>query len=180
MMRQLQPGEVGVSFLDGAERNILPESDLRLIDRTIPPGDFCKRSIDDVRSGVVINTRVKGRLEHAISGEPVEGWKTLEDLESRADAEIGDYVVYDDWIGQVCALSYCPKHTLIAGPGDGGMTDLRNINGILQYTFSYSTNRSYRLLRVKSFGFLNLVLVSLWVRRAMSVGLYIHSMLLYD
>jgi ubiquitin-conjugating enzyme E2 O len=123
MMRQLQPGEVGVSFLNGGERDILPELDLRLIDRTIPPGDFCKRSIDDVRSGVVIDARVKGRLEHVISGEPVEGWKILEELESRVDAEIGDYVVYDDWIGQVCALVCCRKHSFIAVPGDGGMTD---------------------------------------------------------
>jgi len=105
MMRQLLPGEVGVSFLgDGGEREILPESGLRLIDRTIPPGDFCKRSIDDVRSGVVLNARVKGRIEHVISGEPIDGWRTLDELESRADAEIGDYVVYDDWIGQVMEL----------------------------------------------------------------------------
>ncbi|KAF8222140.1 hypothetical protein L208DRAFT_1426440 [Tricholoma matsutake] len=102
MMRQLQPGEVGVSFLgDGGEREILPESELRLIDRTIPPGDFCKRSVDDVRSGVVINARVKGRIEHVISGEPIGGWKTLDELEDRGEAEIGDYVVYDDWIGQL-------------------------------------------------------------------------------
>ena len=103
MMRPLQPGEVGVSFLtDGGEREILPEAELRLVDRTIQPGDFCKRTIDDVQSGVVLNVQVKGRIEHVISGEPVEGWKTLDELETRVDAEIGDYVVYDDWIGQVC------------------------------------------------------------------------------
>jgi ubiquitin-conjugating enzyme E2 O len=124
MMRQLQPGEVGVSFLgDSGEREILPESDLRLIDRTIPPGDFCKRSIDDVRSGVVINARVKGRIEHVISGEPIDGWRTLDELESRVDAEIGDYVVYDDWIGQVCGLLYATTTMFIVVPGDGGVTD---------------------------------------------------------
>jgi len=123
-MRQLQPGEVGVSFLgDGREREILPESDLRLVDRTIPTGDFCKRSIDDVRSGVVINTRVKGRIEHVISCEPVGGWRTLEELESRVDAEIGDYVVYDDWIGQVRGLLHNHKPSLTAVLGDGGVAD---------------------------------------------------------
>lgn len=101
MMRPLNPGEVGVSFLnDGGEREILPETELRLVDRTLQPGDFCKRSIDDLRSGVVTNVQVQGRIEHVISGESI-GWRTLEEIEDRVDAEIGDYVVYDDWIGQV-------------------------------------------------------------------------------
>lgn len=108
-MRQLQHGEVGVSFLaDGGRREILPEADLKLVDRTLQPGDFCKRSIDDVLSGVITNVHVKGRIEHVISGEVVEGWKSLDDLAIRMDAEIGDYVIYDDWVGQVspCALQY--------------------------------------------------------------------------
>ncbi|KAG6878620.1 hypothetical protein C0993_001143 [Termitomyces sp. T159_Od127] len=105
MMRPLRPGEVGVSFLvDGGEREILPESELSLIDRSIQPGDFCKRSIDDVQSGVVTNVHVRGRMQHVISGESVEEWKTLDDLEARLDAEIGEYVVYDDWIGQIVEL----------------------------------------------------------------------------
>ncbi|KAF8203179.1 hypothetical protein BJ912DRAFT_943109 [Pholiota molesta] len=102
LMRPLVYGEVGVTFLSNqGERQILHESDLRLVDRTLQPGDYCKRSFDDIRAGVVTNIRVKGRLVHAISGEKVEGWRTLEDLEDKADAEIGDYVAYDDWIGQV-------------------------------------------------------------------------------
>lgn len=106
MMRPLRPGEVGVSFLaDGGEREILPESELRLIDRNIQPGDFCKRSIDDVQSGVVTDIHVRGRIQHVISGESVEEWKALDDFEARLYAEIGDYVVYDNWIGQVCILS---------------------------------------------------------------------------
>ncbi|KAG5653348.1 hypothetical protein H0H81_000970 [Sphagnurus paluster] len=104
MMRQLQPGEVGVSFLtDGGEREILPESELTLVDRTLQPGDFCKRTIDDVQSGVVTNVHVKGRVEHAISGDSVQGWRTLDQLETRVDAEIGDYVieVFDESLVQV-------------------------------------------------------------------------------
>lgn len=104
MMRALNPGEVGVSFLnfsDGGEREILPETDLRLVDRTLQPGDFCKRSIDDLCSGVVTNVQVQGRIEHVISGQAIGGWRTVEEIQDSVDAEIGDYVVYDDWIGQV-------------------------------------------------------------------------------
>jgi ubiquitin-conjugating enzyme E2 O len=99
-MRPLKRGEVGVSFFPSGRREILPESDFILVDRSFQPGDFCKRSIDDVRSGVITAIEVKGILEHAISGSPVEGWKSMEDLEIRKEADIGDYVEYDDWIGQ--------------------------------------------------------------------------------
>ncbi|KAJ7092567.1 hypothetical protein C8R44DRAFT_816023 [Mycena epipterygia] len=113
LMRPLHQGEVGVSFYreepDGTtrrefDRQILPESELVLVDRTFHPGDFCKRSIDDVRSGVVTNAHVNGRCEHVISGERLEDWTTLEQLSDRTYAEVGDYVTYDDWIGQVIEL----------------------------------------------------------------------------
>ena len=102
LMRPLAYGEVGVTFLShGSLRQILPESDLRLVDRTLQTGDYCKRSVDDLRSGVVTSTTVKGHLAHAISAVPVEGWRVVNDLEDKVDADIGDYVTYDDWIGQV-------------------------------------------------------------------------------
>ncbi|KAJ7487432.1 hypothetical protein B0H11DRAFT_2013304 [Mycena galericulata] len=113
LMRPLNQGEVGVSFYreesDNStrrefDRQILPESELVLVDRTFHRGDFCKRSIDDVRSGVVTRSRVKGRCEHVVSGERIEGWTTLEELSDRTYAEVGDYVTYDDWIGQVIEL----------------------------------------------------------------------------
>ncbi|KAG7099028.1 hypothetical protein E1B28_000908 [Marasmius oreades] len=105
LMRHLDRGQVGVSFLsEGGRREVVKESDLKLLDRTLQPGDFCKRSVEDVRSGVIKRARVRGRVEHVISGEGVEGWKTVEDIKFRRDAEIGDYVVYDDWFGQVIEL----------------------------------------------------------------------------
>jgi ubiquitin-conjugating enzyme E2 O len=110
LMRPLQRGEVGVSyFVPQATREILPESCFTLVDRSFQPGDYCKRSIDDVRSGVVTSISVRGRVEHAITGVPVEGWKGVEDLEEIVDADIGSYVVYDDWVGQVIdvCLSLC-------------------------------------------------------------------------
>jgi len=106
-MRPLAYGEVGVTFIShGSLRQILPESDLRLVDRTLQPGDYCKRSVDDVRSGVITNASVMGHLAHAISAVPVsDGWRAVNDLEDKRDADIGDYITYDDWIGQVCLIN---------------------------------------------------------------------------
>lgn len=103
-MRPLEKGEVGVSFFPNGIREILPESEFTLVDRMFQPGDLCKRSIDDVRSGVITSVDVKGRLEHAISGDPVPDWKSMNDIETPADVDIGDYVAYDNWIGQVVEL----------------------------------------------------------------------------
>jgi len=106
-MRPLKRGEVGVSWLtEGGRREILPEIELELLDRTLQPGDFCKRNIDDVRSGIVTDLRVRCRVEHVINKEAVEGWKPSEDIHYRSDAEIGDYVMYNDWIGQVRITSF--------------------------------------------------------------------------
>jgi len=104
-MRPLAYGEVGVTFVShGGAREILRESDLCLLDRVLRPGDYCKRSFDDVQAGVVASVKVKARVAHAISGAPVDGWFTVDDFQERADADIGDYVVFDDWLGQVCSF----------------------------------------------------------------------------
>jgi hypothetical protein len=100
MLRPLKRGEVGVSFFPSGTREILPETEFTLVDRSFQPGDYCKRSVDDVQSGVVTRIRMECRLEHAISGEPVDEWIAMQELETAVDPNIGDYVVYDDWIGQ--------------------------------------------------------------------------------
>lgn len=103
----MQQGEVGVSFIPSGTRDILPEAEFTLVDRSFQPGDLCKRSIEDVRSGVVTSVDVQAKLVHAISEEPVEGWKSVQDLKRSNTAEIGDYVLCDDWVGQVrdCFIS---------------------------------------------------------------------------
>ena len=55
------------------------------------------------RMHIVISSSidVQGRLEHAISYEPIAGWKSTEDVECYIDVDMGDYVVYNDWVGQV-------------------------------------------------------------------------------
>lgn len=101
LMRPLLQGEVGVSFLRSSVRDILPESSFTLVDRSFQLGDLCKRSIDDVCSGVVTRVDVKAKLAHAISDEPIEQWKSVDQLEKSTTAEVGDYVICDDWVGQV-------------------------------------------------------------------------------
>jgi ubiquitin-conjugating enzyme E2 O len=68
LLRPLKHGEVGVSFFaapsDRPQREILPESKLVLLDRIYQPGDLLKKSIDDVRSGIVTRYGMHGRLTH--------------------------------------------------------------------------------------------------------------------
>lgn len=163
-MRPLHQGEVGVSFYREEtenstrrefDRQILPESELVLVDRTFHRGDFCKRSIDDVRSGVVMRSRVDGRCEHVVSGERIDGWTRLEELSDRTYAEVGDYVTYDDWIGQVRAytrITMCP--VLTRPPGNRGMI-CSNLSDapITRDNDSYTTKSWWKLPLAKSFGF---------------------------
>lgn len=101
LMRALKQGEVGVSFFPSGLRDILPESLFTLVDRIFQPGDLCKRSIDDVCSGIVTSVHTEVRLAHSVTDEPVEGWKALNDIERSHSPEVQDYVLHDDWIGQV-------------------------------------------------------------------------------
>lgn len=112
LMRPLKQGEVGVSFFPSGFRDILPESLFTLVDRIFQPGDLCKRSIDDVCSGIVASVHTEVRLAHSITDEPVEGWKTLSDIERSHNAEVQDYVLYDDWIGQVSIKYFDENYAL--------------------------------------------------------------------
>jgi len=99
-MRPLERGEVGVSFFPLMNHEIHREKDFVLVDRSFQAGDLCKRTVEDVQSGVVTSVKVEGRLEHAINGEAIEGWTTAEQLKAPEVADVGDYVVFDDWVGQ--------------------------------------------------------------------------------
>lgn len=121
IMRQLLPDEVAISWSspDPGQREILQESELSLADRPFQPGDICRKALggEESCSGVVTvcllpagvfhtnfaqRLSVRGFLEHSISGEAI-GWRTPSDIEPSKEAEVGDYVVYDDcWVGQVC------------------------------------------------------------------------------
>ncbi|KAI1796055.1 hypothetical protein LXA43DRAFT_1160458 [Ganoderma leucocontextum] len=101
LLRPLVQGEVGVSYFPRPVREIITEDKLSLVDRMYQPGDLLKRSVDDVRSGIVTSTNVKGRLEHAISGQTVPGWKTMDEIETAVEVDMGDLVVHNDWVGQM-------------------------------------------------------------------------------
>ncbi|TFK50613.1 hypothetical protein OE88DRAFT_1736118 [Heliocybe sulcata] len=83
LMRPLQCGVVGVSFFPAAACETLPERRLRLVDRTFVSGDLCKRRVEDGGGAWV--------------EEPGE-------MEYEVDMEAGDYVVCDDWIGQITEM----------------------------------------------------------------------------
>lgn len=115
--RPLKHGEFGVSWFKDGHREILSESTLVLVDRSFQPGDFCKRNIDDLSSGVIASIDVKGRLVHAVSEEPIEGWKSMNDIEGAAEVFLGDFVSCDDWIGQVCAVTVLNYANLLCASG---------------------------------------------------------------
>jgi ubiquitin-conjugating enzyme E2 O len=85
------------------------------LDRVFQLGDYCKRSFEDLQSGVIIDVKVKARFEHAISHEVVPGWFTTDDLKEKIDGEIGDLVACDDWIGQVSFQELVNEMMLIKG-----------------------------------------------------------------
>ena len=119
-----------MSYFPRPVREITTEDKLALVDRMYQPGDLLKRSVDDVRSGIVTrcvvcslplphassyalyanrrlrsrfcSTTVKGHLEHAVSRQSIPGWKTIDEVETAVEVDMGDLVVYNDWVGQVC------------------------------------------------------------------------------
>ncbi|EIN14046.1 hypothetical protein PUNSTDRAFT_140436 [Punctularia strigosozonata HHB-11173 SS5] len=103
-LRPLQNGEVGVTWAHPSGRDIVHESELVLVDRAFGPGDLCKRNIDDIPSGIITNVDCRVLLCHAVDETPIEGWKTMEELEDPQDVELGDFVVHADWIGQIVEM----------------------------------------------------------------------------
>lgn len=106
LLRPLKRGEVGVSFFPAMTRDILPESEFTLVDRPLQPGDVCKRRIEDLQSAVVMNANVKFKVQHAISRQKLDDWKTLADVKCFEDVTVGCYVAYNDWIGQIQEVCY--------------------------------------------------------------------------
>ena len=103
-------------------------------------------------------------LSHVISGEPVQGWKTMDDLQEKRKAEIGDYVAYNDWIGQVRQFSYASEWTDSSRPP---LRLLRLVNSphlnskaFLIISFRYSTTLWSKCQMVNWFAFQSSVVVS--------------------
>lgn len=103
-MRNLKPGEVGVAYYPMGRREICPEDDFDLLDRTFRPGSVCKHFQEDSMSGIVLATDVHVRVQHAITHELLDQWVPLDETNPGHELEIGDHIIYDDWVGQVCLL----------------------------------------------------------------------------
>lgn len=111
LLRPLKRGEVGVSFFPNQSREILPESQLTLVDRFMQMGDIVKRRVEDLESAVVTSVKPRFKVAHAISGKKIEEWKTMDDVKSIHDISVGDYVAYDNWIGQILDVSKSESST---------------------------------------------------------------------
>ena len=99
--RALEQGEVGISYMVSGAHEIVHEKDYYLVDRSLQPGDLVKLSVHDVQSGVVLESRVEVKLEHAVSMAQYSPWVSSEELENATEVYVGDYVIHDDWVGQV-------------------------------------------------------------------------------
>ena len=58
-----------VSFLDNSPPQIVDESALNIIDRSLHLGDVVKRRAEDMMSGIVSNGKMKLTLEHTFTGQ---------------------------------------------------------------------------------------------------------------
>lgn len=104
LMRNLKPGEVGVAYYPLGKREICPEDDFELLDRTFRPGSVCKRLQEDTMSGIVLKTHVNVRVQHAITHQLLDRWVPLNETNPGHELEIGDHVINNDWVGQIIEL----------------------------------------------------------------------------
>lgn len=96
--------EIGTDAL-----SIVPESTLLLFHREFPTGDCVKRSLTAVESAIVLSSRSEVQAEHVITEERIRSWIPYEDLELAIPVEVGDHVIYDEWIGIIHDVSLLPR-----------------------------------------------------------------------
>ncbi|KAG8850223.1 hypothetical protein FRC20_002096 [Serendipita sp. 405] len=103
MMRPLAKGEVGVQDQFTGLRRIVSDSTLRLVDRSLfVRGDICKKTrSEDAQSGAVLNVHVQIQVRHAITNMSVDAWFEREEFRPHQSLLLGDYVLCENWIGQV-------------------------------------------------------------------------------
>lgn len=107
MLRPLNKGEFGISFLNTRDRQILPEEGWELVDRNLQAGDIVKRSFESVESGTIVGSKVHVLLSHAITGVSKTSWVDTDELKPNVGIFHGDYVVCDDWVGIVEEVMTC-------------------------------------------------------------------------
>ena len=106
--RPIRQGAMVVLFWPSQEREIAKESDFTLEDRALRAGDVVKRHEEGLQSGIVIKAEVQAKLVHAISGVSLPGWINDFDVDHAEPCCAGSYVVWNNWLGQVCfSKVYC-------------------------------------------------------------------------
>lgn len=138
-----QRGEIGVSYLPTGKREIVLESDFAIVDRsfhgmsllikswrqvlTLRPrltrpliivGDVCKRSVNDVRSGIILHSEVAARLLHAITGQHVRDPVPHNKLKPSVDYFVVRPPSSSQYLPLPLLISYAGR--LCAMPGLGG------------------------------------------------------------
>ena len=113
---QPPPGHVHVSFIEPYNGcSLIPEDDLRLVDRAFTIGDVVKRTSSDVLSGTVVGTRMWCTVD-AVNSEsiftsefpsiPPSTTSELrnipgEELKPVEDHHDGEHLIYHNWVGIV-------------------------------------------------------------------------------
>ncbi|CDZ96814.1 Ubiquitin-conjugating enzyme [Phaffia rhodozyma] len=104
----LYPNELALSVLYAkddmikyATRRVVSQDTVVLEDRSLSCGDAVKRSWSETESGQIMEVEVMSRLRHVLTGEPVEGWVSSTELVGALAVEVGDRVIYNDWLGVI-------------------------------------------------------------------------------
>jgi hypothetical protein len=63
---------VQISFLDNSPPQIVEETAVNIIDRSLHLGDVVKRRAEDMMSGIVTSGKMKLSLEHTFTGQMLE------------------------------------------------------------------------------------------------------------
>ncbi|KAL1917052.1 uncharacterized protein VTP21DRAFT_5250 [Calcarisporiella thermophila] len=97
---ELPKGHVIVSWLSGSAPQIIRESDLKVLDRSLMYSDIVKRHPQDSQSGTIIKVDVTVDLVNVLTGQEIRGVNTRRLRYSQDYAE-GSYVIMDDWVGVI-------------------------------------------------------------------------------
>ncbi|EST06706.1 Ubiquitin-conjugating enzyme, E2 [Kalmanozyma brasiliensis GHG001] len=126
--RQLKHGEYGVLWYPSGKRQIVPSTDLVLVDRVFATGSTCKRSLSDAQSGVVTGATNTLKLQHLFSREEIAHPVPAEDIVKAHYLNRGDLVISDDWIGEIDSVV---EEALVGNPDNDRLIRVCELDGRL-------------------------------------------------
>ncbi|KAK9389824.1 hypothetical protein V1515DRAFT_591959 [Lipomyces mesembrius] len=87
-------------------RRVIPDSALRLVDRSFSVGDVCKRSSQDAQSGTVIDVSMTVSLQHTLTNKVIHGVPG-DEIQLYLFPEQGQFVSDSPYrVGEIVATSY--------------------------------------------------------------------------